>query len=88
MAIASILGANVSSALLAMVVVVTRLLGANFGASILDAVGYKDHVVGGLGIGAATHCLGRAPFVNEKDAFPSAALSMALTATACTCLVS
>jgi putative effector of murein hydrolase len=86
MAIASILGANVSLAVA--MVVVTGLIGANFGASILDAVGIKDPVARGLGIGAAAHGLGTAAFVNEKDAFPFAAISMALTATACTCLVS
>lgn len=61
---------------------------ANFGASILDSFGIKDAVARGLGIGAAAHGLGTAAFVNEEDAFPFAAISMALTATACTCLVS
>ena len=86
MAIAGILGADVSLAV--SMVVVTGLFGANFGASILDSFGVKDAVARGLGIGAAAHGLGTAAFVNEKDAFPFAAISMALTATACTCLVS
>jgi putative effector of murein hydrolase len=86
MAIASLLGADVSLAVA--MVVVTGLIGANFGASILSAFGVKDPVARGLGIGAAAHGLGTAAFVNEKDAFPFAAISMALTATACTCLVS
>jgi putative effector of murein hydrolase len=86
MAIAAILGADVSMAV--SMVVLTGLIGANFGASILDSVGIKDAVARGLGIGAAAHGLGTAAFVNEKDAFPFAAISMALTATACTCLVS
>jgi putative effector of murein hydrolase len=86
MAIASILGGDVSLAV--SMVVVTGLIGANFGASILDSFGIKDPVARGLGIGAAAHGLGTAAFANEKDAFPFSAISMALTATACTCLVS
>ena len=86
MAIAGMLGADVSLAVSA--VVVTGLIGANFGARILDAFGIKDAVARGLGIGAAAHGLGTAAFVNEKDAFPFAAIAMALTATMCTVLVS
>jgi len=86
MAIASILGADVSLAVT--IVVLTGLFGANFGASILDAVGIKDAVARGLGIGAAAHGLGTAAFANEKDAFPFAAIAMALTASACTISVS
>jgi len=86
MAIASILGADVSLAVT--MVVVTGLIGANFGASILDSFGIKDAVARGLGIGAAAHGLGTAAFANEKDAFPFAAIAMALTASACTVLVS
>jgi len=86
MAIASILGADVSLAVT--IVVLTGLFGANFGASILDAVGIKDAVARGLGIGAAAHGLGTAAFANEKDSFPFAAIAMALTASACTVLVS
>jgi putative effector of murein hydrolase len=86
MAIAAILGGDVSLAVT--MVVITGLFGANFGASILDSFGIKDAVARGLGIGAAAHGLGTAAFVNEKDAFPFAAISMALTATSCTVLVS
>lgn len=86
MAIAGILGADVSLAV--SMVVVTGLIGANFGASILDAAGIKDSVARGMGIGAAAHGLGTAAFANEEDAFPFAAIAMALTASACTCLVS
>jgi putative effector of murein hydrolase len=71
-----------------MVVVTTGLVGANFGASILDAVGIRDGVARGLGIGAAAHGLGTAAFANEEDAFPFAVISMALTSLACTVLVS
>ncbi len=86
MAIASILGADASLAVT--IVVLTGLFGANFGASILDAAGINDAVARGLGIGAAAHGLGTAAFSNEKDAFPFAAIGMALTASACTILVS
>ncbi len=86
MAIAAILGADISLAVT--LVVLSGLFGANFGASILDAFGIKDAVARGLGIGAAAHGLGTAAFANEKDAFPFAAIAMALTASACTVLVS
>lgn len=86
MAIAGILGADVSLAV--SMVVVTGLLGANFGSSILDKADIKDPVARGMGIGAAAHGLGTAAFTEEKDAFPFAAISMALTASACTILVS
>lgn len=86
MAIAGIFGADVSLAV--SMVVVTGLIGANFGASILDKFGVTDAVARGLGIGAAAHGLGTAAFSKEPDAFPFAAISMALTASACTVLVS
>ena len=86
MAIASMLGADVSLAVTA--VVLSGLFGANFGASILDAAGIKDPVARGLGIGAGAHGLGTAAFANEKDAFPFSAIAMVLTASACTILVS
>ena len=86
MAIASILGGDVSLAVT--IVVLTGLFGANFGASILDSFGGEEAVARGLGIGAAAHGLGTAAFSNEKDSFPFAAIAMALTASACTVLVS
>ncbi|KAL7579221.1 hypothetical protein ACA910_011383 [Epithemia clementina (nom. ined.)] len=86
MAIASILGADVSLAV--SMVVVTGLIGANFGASILDALGIRNAVARGMGIGAAAHGLGTAAIVNEPDAFPFAAIAMALTASAATVTVS
>jgi putative effector of murein hydrolase len=86
MAIAKILGADINLAV--SMVVVTGLIGANFGASILDAMNVKDVVARGLGIGAASHGLGTAAITNEKDAFPFAAIAMTLTASASTVLVS
>lgn len=85
-AIAEIVGANKSLA--AAIAVVTGLIGANFGASLLDVFGIKDPVTRGLGIGSAAHGLGTAAFVDEKDAFPFAAISMALTAICGTLFIS
>jgi len=86
MAIAGILGADVSLAV--SVAILTGLIGANFGASILDRAGIKDAVARGMGIGAASHGLGAAAFVNEEDAFPFAAIAMALTASVSAMLIS
>lgn len=86
MAIAGILGADISLAV--SIVVVTGLLGANFGAIILNGCNIRDAVARGLGIGAAAHGLGTAAITNEPDAFPFAAIAMALTATAATVTVS
>ncbi len=86
MAIATLLGgADVSLAV--SMVVVSGLIGANFGASILDRAGILDPVARGLGIGAAAHGLGTAAFANEPDAFPFSAIAMALTASMSTILV-
>lgn len=86
MSIAGILGADVSQAVV--MVVLSGLIGANFGAAILDKVGVEDPVARGLGIGAAAHGLGTAAFKDEEEAFPFAAISMALVASFSTVLVS
>jgi putative effector of murein hydrolase len=70
------------------IAILTGLIGASFGASILDAFGIKDPVARGLSLGAASHGLGTAAIANEKDAFPFAAVSMALTASISTVIVS
>lgn len=85
-AIAEIVGANKSLAV--SFAIITGLIGANFGASLLDYFGVKDPVARGLAIGSAAHGLGTAAFVDEKDAFPFAAISMAFTAICGTLLVS
>jgi putative effector of murein hydrolase len=85
-AIADIVGAN--KPLAVSFAVVTGLIGANFGASLLDYFGIKDPAARGLGIGSAAHGLGTAAFVDEKDAFPFAAIGMTLTAICGTVLVS
>jgi putative effector of murein hydrolase len=86
MAIASIIGGDL--AITASVVVLTGIIGATFGGRLLTKMGVKDPVSRGLGIGSAAQGLGVASFVNEKDAFPFAAIAMVLTAVAATTLVS
>lgn len=86
MAIAGMLNADVSLAV--SMVVVTGLLGANFGGNLLSAFGIKDGVARGLAIGSAAHGLGTAALAQEREAFPFAAIAMALTATAATVTVS
>ena len=85
-AITNILEGDISIA--AAVVVLTGIFGATYGGRILTAIGIHDPVSRGLGIGAAAQGLGVASFVNEKEAFPFAAISMVLTAVAATTLVS
>lgn len=85
-AITQMIGGDISFA--AAVVVLTGIFGATFGARILDAIGVTDPVTRGLGMGAAAQGLGVASMSNEKEAFPFAAISMVLTAVACTVLVS
>ena len=85
-AIAGIIGADPSLA--ATIVVVTGLLAANFGAAALDAMRVDDPVARGLAMGAAGHGLGTAAMAPEKEAFPFAAIAMALNAALSTVLVS
>jgi len=85
-AITQMIGGDISFA--AAVVVLTGIFGATYGARILDSMGINDPVTRGLGIGASAQGLGVASMANEKEAFPFAAISMVLTAVACTVLVS
>jgi putative effector of murein hydrolase len=89
-AMAAMLGADPSLAVT--MVVVTGLLGANFGPSLLDIWNVKDPVARGLAMGAAAHGLGTAALSaagpDEASAFPFAAISMALCACAATVAVS
>jgi putative effector of murein hydrolase len=85
-AIAGMVGANPSLA--ATIVVLTGLLVANFGAAALDALGVTSPVARGLAMGGAGHGLGTAALAtSEKEAFPFAAIAMALNATLSTILV-
>ena len=85
-AIANMIGADPSLA--ATIVVITGLLAANFGRAALDAIGVTSPVARGLAMGAAGHGLGTAAMAEEKEAFPFAAIAMALNAAASTILVS
>lgn len=85
-AISGIIKADPSLA--ATIVVVTGLLCANFGRAILDAIGVTSPVARGLAMGAAGHGLGTAAMAEEKEAFPFAAIAMALNAALSTVLVS
>lgn len=85
-AIAGMIGADPSLA--ATIVVITGLLAANFGAAALDLMGVRSPVARGLAMGAAGHGLGTAAMAQEKEAFPFAAIAMALNAALSTVLVS
>jgi putative effector of murein hydrolase len=54
----------------------------------MTALGITDPVSRGMGVGASGQGLGVASMMNEKEAFPFAAVSMVLTAIAATTLVS
>lgn len=86
MAIASILGGNVSTA--ASAVVLTGIFGGTVGRSFLDFLNIKDPVSRGLALGAGAQGIGVAALVPEKDAFPFAAINMILTALCATSFVS
>jgi putative effector of murein hydrolase/putative effector of murein hydrolase LrgA (UPF0299 family) len=86
MTITAMLGADIPLAVA--LTVITGVLGASFGANILNNFEFEDQVARGLSMGAAGHGLGTAAlFDEEKKAFPFAALSMALTAAATTIAV-
>jgi len=86
MALTSMIGGNL--AITASVVVLTGILGATYGKTILTSMGVYDPVCRGLGIGASSQGLGVASISDEPDAFPFAAISMVLTAMCATTLVS
>lgn len=70
------------------VVVLTGIFGAQYGRKLLDAVNIQDPITRGLAVGSAAQGLGVSSMVPEVDAFPFAAMAMALTAVAGTVLVS
>eukprot|EP00965_Chrysotila_dentata_P096786 3198823-Pleurochrysis_carterae.AAC.1 len=85
-AISAMIGADPSLA--ATIVVVTGLIVANFGQSILDTIGVRSPVSRGLAMGCAGHGIGTAAIAQEKAAFPFAAIALALNAALSTILVS
>jgi putative effector of murein hydrolase len=69
-------------------VVVTGLLGANFGGSLMTALGIKSPVARGLTMGATAHGLGTASMASdEPKAFAFSAIAMALVGTVTAALV-
>lgn len=86
MAIASIIGGDVSIASVA--VVLTGIFGATFGRRVMTRMGLHDPVTRGLGLGCAAQGLGVSSLVPEPDAFPFAAIAMILTAISATTIVS
>lgn len=74
---AKLTGADPSIA--AMMVVITGILGASFGESILKVLGVEDEVSVGLAVGAAAHGLGAASVSTNALKFASAVVSFTLT---------
>mmetsp|Transcript_51017 Transcript_51017/g.143390 ORF Transcript_51017/g.143390 Transcript_51017/m.143390 type:complete len:427 (-) Transcript_51017:190-1470(-) len=82
----NVLQGDVSLSIL--IVLITGVLGATFGRTLLDVLGIRDPVTRGLAVGAAAQGLGVTSMMPEPDAFPFAAMSMILTAISATVLVS
>jgi len=83
--VTAILGGDISIAVV--VVVLTGIFGAQFGRKLLDLVNIQDPITRGLAVGSAAQGLGVSSMASEADAFPFAAMAMALTAVAGTILV-
>ena len=84
--VTQLLGGDISIAVV--VVVLTGIIGAQYGKRLLDLVHIHDPITRGLAVGSAAQGLGVSSMVDEADAFPFAAMAMALTAVAGTFLVS
>ena len=63
----------------AFIVVITGILGASLGESLLELVGVKEPVSVGLAVGAGAHGLGAAATAYDPVKFASAVVSMTLT---------
>ena len=84
--VTQMLGGDISIAVV--VVVLTGIIGAQYGRKLLDLVNIQDPITRGLAVGSAAQGLGVSSMVSEVDAFPFAAMAMALTAVAGTIFVS
>lgn len=84
--VTNILGGDIAIAVV--VVVLTGIFGAQYGRKLLDLANIQDPITRGLAVGSAAQGLGVSSMVSEVDAFPFAAMAMALTAVAGTVLVS
>jgi putative effector of murein hydrolase len=82
----NVLKGDVSLAVL--IVVLTGVLGATYGRTMLDTLKIHDPVTRGLAVGGAAQGLGVTSMMPEADAYPFAAMSMILTAISATVLVS
>jgi len=82
----NVLKGDVSLAVL--IVVLTGVLGATYGRTMLDSLKIHDPVTRGLAVGGAAQGLGVTSMMPEADAYPFAAMSMILTAISATVLVS
>ena len=63
----------------ALIVVITGIIGASLGESLLESVGVKEPVSVGLAVGAGAHGLGTAAMAHDPVKFASAVVSMTLT---------
>lgn len=85
-ALTNMIGGDV--AIVAAVVCLTGIIGASYGVPLLDAMGIKDPICRGLGMGSSAQGLGVAAIAGEPDAFAFASVAMVLTAVSATTLVS
>jgi len=83
--VTQMLGGDIAIAVV--VVVLTGIIGAQYGRKLLDLVNIQDPITRGLAVGSAAQGLGVSSMVPEVDAFPFAAMAMALTAVAGTIFV-
>mmetsp|Transcript_28933 Transcript_28933/g.78387 ORF Transcript_28933/g.78387 Transcript_28933/m.78387 type:complete len:511 (+) Transcript_28933:226-1758(+) len=83
--VTQMLGGDIAIAVV--VVVLTGIIGAQYGRKLLDLVNIQDPITRGLAVGSAAQGLGVSSMVSEVDAFPFAAMAMALTAVAGTIFV-
>ena len=83
--VTQLLGGDIAIAVV--VVVLTGIIGAQYGKKLLDLANIQDPITRGLAVGSAAQGLGVSSMVDEADAFPFAAMAMALTAVAGTILV-
>lgn len=86
MVIAEMLGGDIAIA--ATMIILTGIYGGMMGIKTLDALGVKDSVSRGLGIGSAGLSLGTVSIKGEQEAFAFAGLCLVLTAVSATCLAS
>lgn len=73
---ASAVGADVTTTVV--VVVITGLLGANFGPSILRRLGFRRSMVVGLAVGTSSHGLGTSALTSDPEALAFSAIALAI----------